>query len=183
MKNLPDESLQQLIWSHIDGTLPEAEFPSLQERLRDDPIARSFYLRCSSMQSVLHWEHASMEEVPVPTQAPEEQVRPAEIIPLWSWIEKTGFFPIATAAAFALVFTVLGVSFLKQEDKLLEEIALVNGAVEEEGDLGWIAPVDSSSVVFISGDGKESGYYKNDKLEKPGQSLVFHFANPIQVGS
>ena len=184
MKNLPPESLQKKIWSYLDGELSEAEEQEFQSLLKEDPVARRFYLRSTAMQSVLHWEHSSMEEEPAVVRAKKLQSVPVAPIPIWGWIEKSGIIPLGIAAAFIGVFALLGVHFLKQEDRHMEEIVMEEPAPAEEP-AGWISQGNGASFVFVGkvNPDAENGFYQPTKHSGgTGQSLVFHFENPASNG-
>ncbi|MEK9986361.1 MAG: hypothetical protein VW879_16610, partial [Opitutae bacterium] len=81
MITLP-ETTQNLIWSHLEGKLTDDEELSLQDLLKSDPAARKFYLRCSTMQSILHWEHSSIGEQPSVVRETICKQR-SVVVPIW----------------------------------------------------------------------------------------------------
>tara|TARA_A100001037_G_scaffold286803_1_gene295554 strand:+ start:166 stop:723 length:558 start_codon:yes stop_codon:yes gene_type:complete len=180
MNTLPEESLQQLIWNYLEGNLSEEQELSLQQRLKSDPSARKFYLHCTAMQSILHWEHSSsMEEEPAAVRESVCERRPV-VVPIWQWVEKSGIIPIGIAAAFIGVFALLGVHFLQQEDDAAEHAALVEAAWSEQA-IGTEASEGQAALVFgnaPAADDSEGLVVPLSRGGESGHSLLFNFESP-----
>jgi len=181
MKNLPEESLQTMIWSYLDGELSDPEERQLQSILKSDPAARRFYLRCTTMQSVLGWEHTSREELPVEVKCRMFHFVDSPLTPVLKWVANSGAIPLAVAASFLAMFTILGFHFLKQENHEREKIALQTVVVDEEP-IGWVSHAKGASFIFADGDSSPEGtgfFYPSETSGENGQSLILHFVNPV----
>lgn len=181
MKNLPEESLQTMIWSYLDGELSESGERQLQSILKSDPAARRFYLRCTTMQSVLGWEHTSREELPVEVKCRAFHFVPSPVTPILQWFKNSAAIPLGMAATFLALFSVLGFYFLKQENHEREKIALQTTVVDEEP-IGWVSHAKGASIIFTDGDSSPEGtgfFYPSETSGANGQSLILHFVNPV----
>ena len=181
MKNLPEESLQTMIWSYLDGELSELEERQLQSILKSDPDARTFYLRCTTMQSVLGWEHTSREELPLEVKSRAFHFVTSPVTPVLQWFQKSAAIPLGMAASFLALFSVLGFHFLKQENHEREKIALQTIVVDEEP-IGWVSHAKGASIIFADGDASSQGtgfFYPSEPSDENGQSLILHFVNPV----
>ncbi|MAH12954.1 MAG: hypothetical protein CMO33_04340 [Verrucomicrobia bacterium] len=178
MITLP-ESTQNLIWSHLEGKLTEEEELSLQDLLKSDPAARKFYLRCSTMQSILHWEHSSIGEQPSVVRETVCKQR-SVVVPIWKWVEKSGIIPIGIAAGFIGAFSILGLHFLQQEDNEFERVNLVEASWSEEA-ISSLAAEGNASLVFGSAptsDDSEGLIVPVTRGGESGHSLLFNFETP-----
>ena len=76
--------LQPLLMEMLDGTLDPKAADKLQQRLRTDPHAMSFYIDFCEMHAALAWEHGQIVADITPTVAEQKKTKSARVPLLWS---------------------------------------------------------------------------------------------------
>ena len=75
--------LQPLLMEMFDGTLDPNAADKLQQRLRTDPDAMSFYIDFCEMHAALAWEHGQIVADITPTAAEQKKTKSARVPLLW----------------------------------------------------------------------------------------------------
>jgi len=181
MKNPPEKLIQTMIWDYLDGELSELEEKKLQAILKVDPFARKQYLRCTTMHSVLGWEHVSREEIPLEVTRQTFHFIASPITPVFQWLKNSATIPLGMAASFLALFSLLGLYFLKQENHEREKIALEK-VISDKEPIGWVSHGNGASIIFADADASKEDtgfFYSSDIPEQNGMSLVLHFTKPF----
>ena len=108
-----DEPLRELFTACFDGTLSQQERDELNQRLTNDPVARSLYLDFCSVHTALSYEHGVVLSPDTVTKtikaAPPKQSRAQHALSKsWTWRSRSRTIAAISSLAACLLFLLFG---------------------------------------------------------------------------
>ena len=76
----PDDELQALLATVVEGDLSAAQTARLQELLQSDPARREFYVRFMATHALLRWTNAGPSSISKPESTPAAPSAPAPVV-------------------------------------------------------------------------------------------------------